>query len=87
MLGKRVLGVVALVAGIANGQDDDIPTNKRLDVVFGPRAIHAPGALMHPGRKSCVALGTSTLANVEQTCPTYQMSALQHGAPQHPEWS
>jgi hypothetical protein len=52
MLGKEVLAVVALIAGITSAQDNDVPADERLDVVFGPRAIHAPGALMHPGRKS-----------------------------------
>jgi hypothetical protein len=56
MLGKGLLSVVALIAGITNAQDNDVPANERLDVVFGPRAIHAPGALMHPGRKSRIAL-------------------------------
>jgi hypothetical protein len=44
--------VVVLIAGIARAQDNDVSADERLDVVFGPRAIHAPGALMHPGRKS-----------------------------------
>jgi hypothetical protein len=52
MLGRGVLGVVVLIAGIARAQDNDVSADERLDVVFGPRAIHAPGALMHPGRKS-----------------------------------
>ena len=55
MLNKIFLSVVALIASITNAQDNDVPPGERLDVVFGPRAIHGPGALMHPGRKSRIA--------------------------------
>ena len=48
MVLKTLLAAVAL-AGFTYAQAEDIADDERLDIVFGPRPIHAPGALMHPG--------------------------------------
>jgi hypothetical protein len=45
----RTLFAAVTLAGFTYAQAENIPDNERLDVVFGPRPIHAPGALMHPG--------------------------------------
>ncbi|KAF2622965.1 hypothetical protein BU25DRAFT_425223 [Macroventuria anomochaeta] len=50
--GKQTLLVAVALAGFTYAQAKDIPDSERLDVVFGPRPIHAPGALMHPGHMS-----------------------------------
>lgn len=47
---------LAAGTGFAHAQIGDIPDDERLDVVFGPRRIHAPGALMHPGCESHLAV-------------------------------
>ena len=50
MLFRALSAALALaLAGFTYGQAEDIPVTSRLDVVFGPRPIYAPGALMHPG--------------------------------------
>ncbi|KAF3037988.1 hypothetical protein E8E12_008059 [Didymella heteroderae] len=54
MLLGTVLAATTLAAsaGFVHALPEDIPDDERLVVVFGPRPIHAPGALMHPGHMS-----------------------------------
>lgn len=51
-LAQATFVALAALTPTTHAQAEVIPDNERLDVVFGPRPIHAPGALMHPGRTS-----------------------------------
>ncbi|KAH7095198.1 hypothetical protein FB567DRAFT_22452 [Paraphoma chrysanthemicola] len=75
MLSVRSLAIGSLLVGAAFTQSvsNEIPIGQRLSIVYGDgaRTVHAPGALMHPGRKSysCHSVGYELMLEDMESSP------------------